>query len=69
MMYYIFIVGKYLLSTFQDCVIIKRGSLWIKILIDMEQNKISEDETQKYALRPRKDLKKPTRIRSNYYEY
>ena len=33
----------------------------------MEQNKISEDETQKYALRPRKDLKKPTRIRSNYY--
>merc|ERR1712037_686599 len=61
-------IGKFEFRTLLTLVAEKTENLEAEIK-KTKQNKISEDETQKYALRPRKDLKKPTRIRSNYYEY
>merc|ERR1712210_285299 len=54
-------IGKFEFRTLLTLVAEKTENLEAEIK-KTKQNKISEDETQKYALRPRKDLKKPTRI-------
>ena len=58
-------IGKFDFSTLLTLVSLEMEKLEAKA----KGNEIAKNESQKYILRPRKDLKKPKRMNDNIYEF